>query len=510
MDAPKMRVIPKKAYQYACSLFHLKGQLQYKRKGRHLSIYCTACGMRYEGVTRLGENYEAQAMEHLMDAPVPGETGTCELCKSVGEYKQLGRLKRCYENTVGWMLGQKVGEDFVFRIFNTTQCTAAEFKTTYHHEEYGRVYLSKGKKPAKFYMYSSWYGDRRWYQGNYCGTSLYVSNIYPDTYKEITRTPMLKYGNPGDWNIIDYYSAFSRYPDMEIVQKLGMDHLMRALIAEYGANLNPRGKEIWDRLRIYKERLPLLKEKRGELRWLRVLQEEKRKKQHWTAGELEKEYFMQGLWNNNERDTVREILRHTTLEKLINYRKKNEKKNIAFDTYLDYFRMRQRAGYDLNDDIILFPKDLRRRHDEMVLELEKAKLDQRKKEVLEKYPMIAEHFKKLNKKYGADLGEYSIRPAMNAAEIVEEGRILHHCVGGDNYLKGHAEGKGIILFMRRASEPENPFCTIEIRGTKIQQWYEAYDQKPHEAVLQPILDEYVKNLEGKRSGRARNSVQAVI
>ena len=510
MEMPKMRVVPKKAFRYACDLFQLKGQLQYQRNGRHLSIFCTACGGRYEGVTRLGESYEAQAMEHLLEIPVAGQTGTCERCKAVGEYKQLGRLKRCYENRVGWMIGQRMGEDFVFRVFNTTQSTAAEYKTTYTHEEYARVYLRKGRKPERHFMYCNWYGDWHWYKGNYNGASIYVANIYPATYAEIKKTPMLKYGDPGSNNLIDYYSAFSRYPDMEIVQKLGMVHLVKALIAEYGANINPRGKEVWDRLRIYKERLPLLKEKQGELRWLRVLQEEKRKKQHWTAGELEKEYFTQGLWNNNERDTVREILRHTTLEKLINYRKKNEKKNIAFDTYLDYIRMRQRAGYDLNDDIILFPKDLRRRHDEMVLELEKAKLDQRKKEVLEKYPMIAEHFKKLNKKYGADLGEYSIRPAMNAAEIVEEGRILHHCVGGDNYLKGHAEGKGIILFMRRASEPENPFCTIEIRGTKIQQWYEAYDQKPHEAVLQPILDEYVKNLEGKRSGRACNRVQAVI
>lgn len=506
MDMPKMRKIPEKAYKYARELFGLKGQLQYQRNGRHISIYCTACGMRYEGVTRLGESYEQQAMEHLIDAPAAGTIGKCELCGAEAEYKQIGRLKRTYINNVGWMIGQKMGQDFVFRIFNTRQITDKGYKTTYEHNEYARVYLQKGKKPERYYVY----GNSRWIGGNYSCVSIYVSNIYPGTYEEIRKTPMLKYGDSRGYHIIDYYSAFARYPDMEIVQKLGMDHLLQALIAEYGANLNPRGKEIWDRLRIYKARLPELKERKGDLTYLKAFQTERRRKEHWTSREVEQEVFMQGLWSDNERITVREVLKHTTLEKLIKYKKKNEQEKVAFDIYLDYIRMRQRAGYDLNNDIVLFPKDLRRRHNEMVLELEKARNDQRKKEVLKRYPKIAERFQTLNKKYGADLGEYIIRPAINAAEIVEEGRILHHCVGGDNYLKGHAEGKGIILFMRRVSEPENPFCTIEIRGTKIRQWYEAYDQKPHEAVLQPILDEYVKNLEEKRSGRTRNRVQAVV
>lgn len=510
MDAPKMRKIPEKAFRYALDLFDLKGQLQYQRSGRHLTVYCTACGMYYKGVTRLAESYEAQAMEHLIEEPAAGNYGNCELCGAKAVYKQMGRLKRCFETKVGWMIGQKMGKDFVFRIFNTCQCTAKEYKTTYSHEEYARVYLRKGKRPERYYLYSCWYGDGRWYQSNYGNVSMYVTNVYPGTYAEIQKTPMLRYGNPGKWHIIDYYSAFARYPDMEIVQKLGMDHLERALINQYGANVNPRGKTIWDRLRIYKERLADLKEVKGELFYLDLYQKERRSGRHWNKAELDREIFLKRSYSNNDRITVKEVLKHTTLGKLIRYRKKQEKENVAFDTYLDYIRMRLRAGYDLDNEITLFPKDLRRRHNEMVLELEKARMDQRKKEVTEKYPKIAERFEKLQKKYGADVGAFTIRPARNAAEIVEEGRMLHHCVGGDNYLKGHAEGKGIILFLRKASEPDLPFCTIEIRGTKIQQWYEAYDQKPDKDILQPLLDDYVKNLEGKGNGRTRNRIQAVV
>jgi len=223
------------------------------------------------------------------------------------------------------------------------------------------------------------------------------------------------------------------------------------------------------------------------------------------------EMYLQGfVWGNNDRDVVREILKHTTLDKLKKYRKEQEQKNIAFQTYLDYIRMKKRAGYDIGNSIALFPKDLRRRHDEMVLEMEREKMEKRKAEALQKYVGIAERYNKLDRKYRAELGEYIIRPAKNAAEIIEEGRVLHHCVGGDNYLSAHAKGTGIILFLRKADEADTPFCTIEIRGTKIEQWYEAYDQQPDKDILQPLLDNYVKGLEGKKRGRARITVSAEL
>ena len=296
---------------------------------------------------------------------------------------------------------------------------------------------------------------------------------------------------------------------MEMVQKLGMEALLRRLIAGTGANINPKGKTIWDRLRIYKERLPMLKESGGSL--LGVLQNERRLKEHWTQKQMDIEMYLQGyVWNNNDRDVVREILKHTTLDKLKRYRKEQEQKHIAFQTYLDYIRMKRRAGYDIGNSIALFPKDLRRRHDEMVLELEREKMEKRKAEAMQKYVGIAERYNKLDRKYRAELGEYIIRPARNAAEIIEEGRLLHHCVGGDNYLSAHAKGTGIILFLRKADEADTPFCTIEIRGTKIEQWYEAYDQQPDKDILQPLLDNYVIGLEGKKRGRTRNTVSAEL
>lgn len=45
-------------------------------------------------------------------------------------------------------------------------------------------------------------------------------------------------------------------------------------------------------------------------------------------------------------------------------------------------------------------------------------------------------------------------------EIIAEGRLLKHCVGG--YVNRHASGRTIILFIRHKDEPTIPYFTIEV------------------------------------------------
>ena len=66
-------------------------------------------------------------------------------------------------------------------------------------------------------------------------------------------------------------------------------------------------------------------------------------------------------------------------------------------------------------------------------------------------------------------------------------------------MRKHATGTSYILFLRKKETPDVPFTTIEISGMKekeprILQWYEAYDKKPDEEILQPIIDKYVEHL----------------
>ena len=202
---------------------------------------------------------------------------------------------------------------------------------------------------------------------------------------------------------------------------------------------------------------------------------------------------------------MRKVFEHTTFERLKNYKDKQEelrkKRSHYYDvrrTYLDYIKMRLERGYDISNEIILFPKDLERRHDEMVEEARKKEADERKKTLLARFPAISKKFEKLNKKFSWANGEYMIRPAKDAAEIADEGRELHHCVGSsDTYFSKHSRGESFILFLRAVKAPDTPLATIEISGSRILQWYEAYDRKPDADVLQPWLNEYCDHLKRK-------------
>ena len=55
---------------------------------------------------------------------------------------------------------------------------------------------------------------------------------------------------------------------------------------------------------------------------------------------------------------------------------------------------------------------------------------------------------------------YLIRLPVDGDEIQQEGLTLHHCVGG--YAYSHESGATTIMFLRKKSEPDKPFYTIEV------------------------------------------------
>ena len=83
-------------------------------------------------------------------------------------------------------------------------------------------------------------------------------------------------------------------------------------------------------------------------------------------------------------------------------------------------------------------------------------------------------------KYG-----FTIVPPKTAAEIVEEGHALHHCVGG--YVSRVTNKECVILFLRKKEEPDKPFYTIEIRNGEVQQ-IRGYDN----CDPSPMVEAYMK------------------
>lgn len=487
----------------------------YKRKGNYAECHCSECGGRYILRTvSTGDCFEDNCID--IEKPARDEETKCRKCGAKALYKPVGHTKSEWYYHY-FLTGQKISDDkFVFRILDTNQQIYAGCQTRYDIRDYRLIICERGKKPVR-YDWNNLYG---WIRCS-CGEQ-FSYMAHPSIFREIKKTGMYKYVPVPEWlggryyedsGILDFYIAAARYPDFEMLIKLGLDDYWKRLMDKFSTFINPRGRTIENRLRIYKSRLKDLIAVEGDHNKLFLYQLEKKIGAHWTDEEIR---IVETLRDGNYEKKYETVLKYASPTRIKNYmvRQKmwigkkdnwetsNQKRNCR-NTYYDYIKMRADQGYEMND-IHLFPKDFRRRHDEMVLEAEKAKLDARKKEVLNRFPKIKKKYSKLSDKYSAAAGDLIIRPAKDAAEIVTEGRILHHCVGGDGYLSSHNDGRSFILFLRKIKEKDIPYITVEIRKNEIVQWYGAYDKKPNKALIDAWLKTYTKELE-KREKKEKAS-----
>lgn len=128
----------------------------------------------------------------------------------------------------------------------------------------------------------------------------------------------------------------------------------------------------------------------------------------------------------------------------------------AMREWKDYLDMAEKLHYDLTNREVSTPKHLTVAHDRAA-ELLQTETDRtlQKKYIKSRRPA-------LRKKYEMEYAGMCVRVPKSSAEIVTEGKILEHCVGG--YAKRHLEGKTVILFLRRADEPDQPLVTIEMNA----------------------------------------------
>lgn len=126
---------------------------------------------------------------------------------------------------------------------------------------------------------------------------------------------------------------------------------------------------------------------------------------------------------------------------------------VTAQLWADYLEAAVKLQYDLSRDDVRLPRDLAERHDQataavMVEEDEKAVRRYRAR-----YGRLMEQFA-----FSAD-GLCVVAPK-GVRDIVREGRILCHCVGG--YADRHVDGRVTILFLRKEAAPGVPYVTIEL------------------------------------------------
>jgi DNA-directed RNA polymerase subunit RPC12/RpoP len=466
------------------------------------SNYCTACGK------------EVDTTGHK-----PGEEGTCPRCKAKITYTRRA-LKDQSERQEYAIIQNTYDDNLVVRYFETqVEFKQNEKKKIFSYEKV-RIYLD----PMLRYIgkligyHNNYTGQDYWWDANEYGSQVIYGNrtILIDTEKGIlcdeaekTFEALAEAGISVKLKFaLD--ASLKRLGVCEKLAKVGLKKLCTQ-IASDGYDwpyIDFRAAELKKALGISKDMLRWATKNdigKGELL---ILQEGFKDNKGLNLEEICK---LAKAKTSIER--LAEVCENRKIVKLFNYLDKQSCYKDIEETlshYVDYIHMAREFGLDLSRDTARYPKDLKTKHDELSIQHNILLENKKEKEKNEKFKDIARRQEELLKEYGFKDKQFEIRVPRNAGEIVREGRTLHHCVGGDNYLQKHARGESAIVFLRHITEPETPYYTIEIKEDRILQYYGMNDRKPDKEVVDKFLEKWKKHIrKGLKNGTDSKQLSAV-
>lgn len=144
------------------------------------------------------------------------------------------------------------------------------------------------------------------------------------------------------------------------------------------------------------------------------------------------------------------------INKFIHYLYKQKQ---TVDYYEDYLDTAKEIGMNMRDTRVLYPKKLVKAHDDVMKQYEIAKNERISK-------MIMEYAKELEK-YSFKENNLIIVPAHSQDELIQESKILEHCVR--HYAGRMANRETSIFFIRNAKAKDKPYVTLELKNNTVVQ-----------------------------------------
>lgn len=451
---------------------------RYQRSKTGMPAYCTACGNDLV-VTEARHN----------------KTGHCPCCKRRIQYKASGRATNVWDRDTAQIIQKTKTGDLVIRIVKCYIQYRDYRNPDVSLYENSRIFVrcADGGRPQYEDYYYSWNDCliTSWKKGLRPRFSRWQPNfeaeqccrLYPANLDKVLRDTPWRYSQIKLFSIVDgeplevepYLRQYLLHPFIEYLVKLGLTRLAASVVYkgnEYGLSSNPvnlQGNNLKEILGVEKEDIRLLQEANATPAQLVFYRNAKADGNAVSAGFLR--------WFGEHRlheENVRYLLRFVKWRKLMRYADRqyqalggvrNASGNRRYDglrqivsEYGDYLSNCDDLEYDLTDSYILFPRNLMEAHDQSVELMDKKQV--------ERYTAV---FRRM---YGGLVRQYQfaheglmVLPPESPMEVVEEGNTLHHCVSG--YVKRVADGKCVILFLRRKEEPAIPFYTMEIRGEDV-------------------------------------------
>lgn len=456
------------------------------KNGNTVEYYCSRCGnsepdkkvewVKSGGRTMTPEHIELARAKH-------NEKTACPVCGCVGEVKRVARLRnyRNYAERHGFIVFQQAGPNEVFvRLLSSRRDRTNDLRAKTHYVEWEFYHLTPARCEFWHHGYGGWdcKSGENVLKCNISGSKILGVEDLKGSFLQYSVTPeyikrfcdpvnaacfaalypctemLFKFGYHGvisEWLDSRKKNAYCLDLTAESFDKLfklskpTVDYLMeqsrkdkrvREYISNVFAGIKLFGKDI--------EGCKLA------IEWCDVYS-------FWGAQKLLSEVY-RSLYGADPkcRDSLVQLIRYV--------RRKMDKSFYSFKGCLRFYRDYLNEGYyiglDFNDEVVRFPKDLKAAHDNAV-EIANGMRN------AEKNRAMAELYDKYTKKYGFEENGFVVIAPKSTAEIVSEGQMMHHCVGG--YAERHADGKLAILFIRKACAINEPYATVEVHGSEVWQ-----------------------------------------
>ncbi len=488
---PKDRVIIYKRGNVngICTVCGTQVHARGRRFTQSTRVNCPNCGARVSCVLEDGSAFAANYIENII-AVQKGTDG-----KTVFFRQWL--LRR--DHTARW----EHIEDF---LQETVRYAIRGAKTAKWQKQGKDNYYMRTER----YELDEWtrWSDNRIYDGGYY--------FYTGGIETALQGPAMQYADIDDYlaavrhnkNPIYFLEYHARYPVVEFLWKAGYRNIVHNRI--FGMDRENRNAILWERKKL-KECFKF------PLRILKLMPPEE-----WNLNDIQRVNDLWERYGGKITDTEIQLVLESKVDiqlwsgatpyanagRILKYIKnqtdKREEKNpdrriiSQNDTarvYRDYLQECEQLHIDLHDKEILFPKDLTAAHNRTMeqVKFERNKADQ------EKFQKAVEKLEN----FAWSEGEFFIRPAREQMELMAEGKTLHHCVGG--YIKRMAEGETAIFFLRKVSEPDKPFYTLELQKKRVIQCRTehnaSYDRNPDVKNFVDMWMEKVVKKGGKKKAK---------
>lgn len=452
-------------------------QYMYYEYGKRIGL-CTCCGKHHE----------------LKEQPKYGKEGICPGCKRKVQYRTYKKKGRIHDREYAALI-QKIPGGYVLRFFVLNQLIeqgarsyggmSEKIRITYNEQwnrqaiySYHRYKMTNKIRWCNGYEYLSAYGGRK--EEERC-------RLYPRNLRKILKGSKLEYSGMPEFARTgiefyqqDFIDKAKEYAGIEKLIKAEFYNLTNSCIS-YGSRAP---------IDLYQKRVKKVLGLTGE--YYNLIRDKDPTWREYEVTEQCQDVGIRATWEQIQKMSqyARNFaiyMRHSTPHKMLKYIEglKSEgpyaMRNQEVNDYHDYLQLAAGLGYNLDDDWILYPKNLKERHDQLTEEQNERKAELEKESDDKKDRKLKRTIKRKGwTRYETEIEQLLIRLPKCAHEIRKEGNAQHHCVA--TYMDRMVAGETCILFIRKKEEPDKSYYTVEVKDDEVIQVRGKYNVAPSEDV----------------------------